>query len=94
VLGLRGHVFASLAAGYGHACALEHDGTAWCWGPAMLVGGGTEQESQVPVAVAGGQKFRVLQAGGVASCGITLAGAPMCWGINSMGAVGQASVDP
>jgi len=46
------------------------------------------------VAVAGGQKFRVLQAGGVATCGITLGGVPMCWGGNSMGAVGQANVDP
>ncbi len=76
------------------ACGLERDGTAWCWGAAILVGGGTEQNSAVPVAVAGGQKFRVLQAGGVASCGITTTGAPVCSGGNSMGAVGQANVDP
>jgi len=57
----------------------------------VVVGGGTLTESRVPVAVTGGQRFRVLRAGGVATCGLTLSGVPMCWGINSLGSVGQAN---
>jgi len=89
-----GHKFASLSAGYQHACGLQSDGAAWCWGPAMLVGNGTQQDSLVPSAVAGGNRFRTLHAGGVASCAITLAGAPMCWGSNVVGSVGQSNVEP
>ena len=87
-------MFASLSAGYQHACGLTSDGSAWCWGPAVLTGGGSETESTVPVAVAGNHRFRVLQANGTATCGITLAGVPMCWGLNNNGAVGQDNLGP
>lgn len=52
------------------------------------------QTSGAPVVVSGGQKFRVPQAGGVAGCGITLGGVPMCCGGNSMGAVGAGERRP
>jgi alpha-tubulin suppressor-like RCC1 family protein len=60
----------------------------------MLTGGGTETESNVPVPVAGGYRFRVLSAGGTATCAITLAGTPLCWGLNANGAVGQDNLGP
>lgn len=60
----------------------------------MLTGGGTEDESKAPVAVAGSHRFCTVQAGGTATCGITLAGLPMCWGSNVNGAVGQDNLRP
>ena len=88
------HVFASLSAGYQHACGLTREGRAWCWGASMLTGSGTEAESKVPVPVAGGHRWRVLRAGGTATCAITSAGMPLCWGLNTNGAVGQNNLGP
>jgi alpha-tubulin suppressor-like RCC1 family protein len=60
----------------------------------MLTGSGTEAESKVPVPVAGGHRWRVLRAGGTATCAITSAGMPLCWGLNTNGAVGQDNLGP
>jgi alpha-tubulin suppressor-like RCC1 family protein len=89
------HVFASLSAGYQHACGLKADGSAWCWGPASLAGSGAKDPFTMlsPVPVSGGHRFRTLQAGGIATCAIRQDGLPLCWGINSYGSVGQSNVD-
>jgi alpha-tubulin suppressor-like RCC1 family protein len=60
----------------------------------MLTGSGTEEESKVPVVVAGDNRFRMLQAGGTATCAITMNGSPLCWGLNTNGAVGQNNLGP
>lgn len=60
----------------------------------MLTGSGTEVDSRVPVPVAGGARLRVLGAGGTSTCAITLAGTPLCWGLNANGAVGQNNLGP
>jgi alpha-tubulin suppressor-like RCC1 family protein len=60
----------------------------------MLTGGGTEEESKVPVAVTGGNRFGMLRAGGTATCAITLPGSLLCWGLNANGAVGQSNLGP
>ena len=57
-------------------------------------GNGSEEESKLPVAVAGANRFRSLRAGGTATCAITLAGALLCWGLNTNGAVGQNNLGP
>ena len=38
--------------------------------------------------------FRVLRANGSVTCGLTMAGVPMCWALNTNGAVGQDNLGP
>lgn len=76
--------FASIAAGTTHTCALTADGAAWCWGGgyggAGILGDGQRRQSALPVAVAGGLRFRQLAVGVRATCGIALDDRAWCWG--------------
>lgn len=81
-----------------HVCGLIADGTAYCWGddangrlgytpgaaPGRLAGG-----VPYPIAVQTALKFKWISAGGMMTCGVTLAGAGYCWGA---GAYGNGSV--
>jgi hypothetical protein len=60
----------------------------------MLTGSGSEAASSVPVAVDGNYRFRSIQAGGTATCGIASLQETLCWGLNSNGAVGQSNLGP
>ena len=64
--------FASLSAGYNHACGLTETGRAVCWG--LRYG---ELWPAPPEA-----RFAELSAGFDFSCGLTYAGAIKCWGEN------------
>ena len=64
-----------------------------CWGSVWALGSGNEDQRYLPIEVVGGHQFNTVKAGGTATCGITTAGAPMCWGGNSRGKVGQSNVD-
>ena len=46
------------------------------------LGDGTNTDSTVPVAVAGGLTFQSVSAGSIHSCGVTTAGIAYCWGDN------------
>ncbi|CAN5389525.1 hypothetical protein BH09GEM1_BH09GEM1_38910 [soil metagenome] len=65
-----------------HNCALVSGGVAYCWGAnaAGQLGNGTQSNSNVPVAVAGGLAFKSLSTGALSTCGITTANALYCWG--------------
>jgi alpha-tubulin suppressor-like RCC1 family protein len=86
-------VFAKLAAGSLHTCALEADGTAYCWGSngSGRLGDGTTTSRSAPVAVAGGAKFTVIAAGTEHTCGRSTAGSAICWGRNQEGQLGDNS---
>ena len=73
-----------------HTCALTADGTAYCWGANQSgqLGDGTLTESDVPVAVAGGLKFKQISAGGSFTCALPLTGPVHCWGANNFGQLG------
>jgi alpha-tubulin suppressor-like RCC1 family protein len=73
--------------GSGHACALDDEGGAWCWGRNAYgqLGDGTTENSPVPVRVIGGMAFSVLAAGGNMTCGLTAPGAGYCWGLDLAG---------
>ena len=89
-----GHAFTQIVVGNGHSCALVADGGAWCWGYGLsgAVGDGSRVFSRpTPVAVAGGHTFASLTAGGNHTCGLTPAGAALCWGEDLLGQLGDGA---
>jgi len=97
--------FRLLSAGDRHACALDADGAAWCWGhnASGALGTGAAAEtcggvpcSRVPVRVATTLRFRTLTAsrgeGGAHTCGLDADGLAWCWGANGRGQLGVGSL--
>ena len=77
--------FLKLAVGFEHVCGLVPTGEAWCWGGNTFGqlgdgNGGDFNVSYVPVPVAGGLRFRDIDAGHLYTCGISRDGDPWCWG--------------
>jgi alpha-tubulin suppressor-like RCC1 family protein len=83
-----------LSAGRGHACALDPDGGAFCWGnnDQGQLGIGVVGDRLSPVAVSGGFVFAAIASGDLHTCGITLEGQAYCWGNNQNGELGDGSV--
>lgn len=84
--------FDTLVAGRLHACGLDAQQRAYCWGAAGLVGNGAPDKVRTPAAVAGGHRFRTLTAGHSVTCGLTAAGVAWCWGLNHDGQLGNAAL--
>lgn len=82
-----------LALGDEHACALDPDGAAWCWGDNFngQIGDGTHTDRPTPVEVAGVPPFQALTAGEEFSCGLDFQGSVWCWGEGSDGQLGNGS---
>jgi alpha-tubulin suppressor-like RCC1 family protein len=92
-----GQLFTDLEAGGEHTCALAPTGAAWCWGGngGGRLGDGTTTNRTVPVPVVGGHRFTSLAVGvgSAHTCGITLAGAALCWGWNDFGQLGNGTTN-
>lgn len=72
-----------VAAGCGHACAVQPGGTVACWGDnfyGQLGNGSTQTWSASPVPVAGLTDTKVLALGKSFSCALSDGGAVRCWG--------------
>ena len=91
-----GHVFQQIAAGFGHVCALDTDGAAWCWGAESEgnLGVGEDRTGNMrPLRVAGLLHFIAIEVGGNTSCGIVDDGDVWCWGNNGYGQLGNDSIE-
>lgn len=89
-----GRTYSQLAAGGTHTCALTSAGTAFCWGKGSdgQIGDGSRSTAVVaPVAVLGAHSFSSLSAGFDYTCGVTTAGAGLCWGDNLYGQLGDGT---
>ena len=88
----------SVATGTNHACAVLADGTARCWGYAVLgqtgrgIGGGTGEVSEVlPVPVDGLTGATQITAGASHTCARLSDGTARCWGRNVEGQLGNGT---
>ena len=87
--------FASLTMGRTHACGLDADGAAWCWGENSYgqLGDESVDDRLTPTAVAGDHEFVSLAGGTEHTCGIDTDGAAWCWGANTVGQLGDGTGD-
>ncbi len=88
-----GVTFASIVTGGSHSCALDQNGTAWCWGGNDFGQTGTgalvttvllPTAVQMPVGVT----FTSLYSGGNHVCALNAIGTAWCWGDNQSGQIG------
>jgi alpha-tubulin suppressor-like RCC1 family protein len=80
-----------VSASAAHACALEKNGTAWCWGANAYyeLGDGTNVSKDAPVRVNGINDFTYVEAGANTTCGLRQNGEIWCWGRGWFGALGN-----
>lgn len=94
-----GHYFSKITAGFEHACALDEDSAAWCWGNNTYGQLGNGQISTVrgepaPVRVQGGHTFAHISGGRDYTCALTPEGQMYCWGSNQVGQFGDGASAP
>lgn len=95
-----------LATGAQHACMVDRDGVAWCWGSnsfgqlgtddplpstCSALGGRSTDCVAEPVAVEGGLTWSMLSLDAEYACGLTTDGVPYCWGSNTWGNLGDGT---
>lgn len=82
-------------AGDAHTCALDYNGTPYCWGDngdgQLGTGGTTGVDEPAAVAVAPGSTFVEITTGADHSCAIDDQGGAWCWGANAEGQLGIGS---
>lgn len=89
--------FTGLAVGGYHACGLDGDGRArcWGWGSTGQLGTGDLEDRLEPGPVSGGSVFETLAAGDRHTCGLTPEGTAYCWGLGAAGQLGAGDLpDP
>lgn len=83
------------------ACAITVSNDAWCWGTGVQLGGGSPCTTAPgancnngPALVAGGYQWNTVATGGTHRCGVDLGGAARCWGVNTVGQLGDGTTIP
>lgn len=90
--GLR---FRHVSAGHNATCGLSTENRVYCWGgsAAGVLGTGTTTQlyNNPPTEIAGGRRYRQVDAGLDHSCAVTTAYQIFCWGRNDYGQLGDGS---
>jgi alpha-tubulin suppressor-like RCC1 family protein len=82
----QGTRWRTLAIGQGHVCAIQDDGSLWCWGRNTngQLGIGLEPgQTRVPGRVGSDSDWIAIAAGQHHSCGVRDDGSLWCWGENA-----------
>lgn len=84
----------AISAGWNHTCALTDAGGLKCWGTNQRgeLGDGTTSSPYVPVEVSGlDSGVSAVASGSEYTCALMSSGAMKCWGINSLGQLGDGT---
>jgi alpha-tubulin suppressor-like RCC1 family protein len=75
----------------GHSCGVTLSDEAYCWGQNVFgqLGNGSQNVSYSPGRVAGGLRFRQVDAGSDYTCGVTTDNRAFCWGNGRAGQIGD-----
>ena len=86
----------TVAAGFGHSCAIGADGRAACWGSNDngQLGDGSFDSRTTPEVVASDLTFTQITSGLRHTCGLTTGNEIQCWGANTQGQLGDATTQP
>lgn len=94
VTGLQSGV-ASIDAGSFHTCARQQSGVVSCWGDNWVgqLGDGSTTLQTVPVGVQGLPPIAIAVGAGMNhTCAMVSGGAPLCWGTNGYGQIGDGTL--
>ncbi|MGH7555161.1 MAG: RCC1 domain-containing protein, partial [Longimicrobiales bacterium] len=82
-------------AGLMHACGLDPEGLAYCWGHNLdgQLGDGTTVDRERAGPAAAGLRFRSISAGSAFTCAVSTDNVAYCWGFNGKGNLALGSVD-
>lgn len=95
VYNLDDHMVA-ISAGDQHSCAVDDQGTAFCWGSNSYgqLGNDSNIKSSIPVTVTGLITTAVdITSGSDSTCAITNGGGVKCWGSNASGQLGDNTLE-
>lgn len=84
--------FSTVAAGHNHACALNLNGVAYCWGDDAFgqLGDNRRIHSTTPIPTADTTlQFMAITAGARHTCALTVTGVAYCWGDGALGQLGN-----
>ena len=87
--------YLDVAIGTGHVCAVRIDGSLQCFGlnsSGQLGMGTTDPVFLRPVQSGSGSDYVAVTAGSTFTCALTEAGAALCYGQNSFGQLGDATI--
>ena len=80
-----------VAAGRNHVCAIQEDGSLWCWGSRLP--GLEDYDSGTPLRM-GEAVWRDVSCGLNRTCGIQEDGSLWCWGVGNSGRLGDDDANP
>mgnify|MGYP002620789695 CR=1 FL=1 len=86
--------WAAVSAGEDHTCAIQDEGSLWCWGNNATgqLGAGNTQHFASPIKINHSSAWLTLSAGDHYTCAIDSDYIGYCWGLNDSGQLGNGDL--